>query len=216
MAKTAEQDVAKDTVNLKVAVVILVLCLVAFIGVGLVVGKYYFWNSQPITKLDFNYKLGVNQVQQHPDNPQAHIDLGWVYLQKKDYDNAEKEFTTAIDLDKNNVSAQYNLALLKIQRGKNQAAKELLESAIKQRPDYIKARATLGWLYAQNRQLDKALQEFKIVEKYYPTNANLMYQIGQTYQKKNDLADARQYYEKALKFDPKLKEAQKALDKIGQ
>ncbi|KNZ68553.1 hypothetical protein Tfer_2882 [Thermincola ferriacetica] len=215
MAAVNQESAAKDVVSIKVAILIIILSVIVFIGTGLLIGHMYFWDGgNPVSKLDIDYRRGIAQVEQNPDDPQAHIDLGWVYMQKKQYTLAEREYLAALNLDRNNISAQYNLALLKIQVGKIDEAKKILEQIKRKRPEDLKARATLGYVYAEKGLYEKALAEFRLVEKYYPTNADLMFQFGRVYEKQGDDAQAREYYNRALKFDPHMDKAKEALKKL--
>lgn len=206
---------AEDTISMKWAALILLLSLLTFLLTGVALTSYFLgeYNS-PETKADINYQKGLRQISENPDSPQAHIDLGWVYLQQGKFTLAEKEYKKALQLDENNVVAIYNMALLEIERGKKEEARRLLENIKERRPNFIKARATLGFVYTEMGSFQKALDEFALVEKYYPGSADLMFQYARLYQKKGDNTKAKYYLIRTLEFDPKYKAAKEMLKKL--
>lgn len=80
-----------------------------------------------------------------PINPNLRIALGGVYYATKNYDEAIRLFTQAVDLKPNLANAHYNLAAAYIAKGDNQAALNSLQNVLnlvdRNSPDYQQAQA---------------------------------------------------------------------------
>ncbi len=77
-------------------------------------------------------------------------------------------------------------------------ALELIERAIKYRPDSGYIIDSLGWVYFRKGQYDKALEELKRAIVLSPEDPTIHEHLGDVYFKKKDYGKALQIYEKAL------------------
>ena len=64
-----------------------------------------------------------------PDNPLTYNLLGWSYLGLKNYTEAEKQLTKAIELDPNMAAAHYNLGNLYLEKEDNEKALNMYQKA---------------------------------------------------------------------------------------
>jgi len=62
---------------------------------------------------------------QEPENVDAMVNLGILFLHEKNYDRAEALFQKALNLDKNNTMVLFNLAYLNQMQNRLEVAKEL-------------------------------------------------------------------------------------------
>jgi len=67
--------------------------------------------------------------------PPLQIQLGNIYLEKKEYGNANRYFTDAIGNDTNSAEAYYGLAIVYSKQGKKEQAFEVLERVIELEPE---------------------------------------------------------------------------------
>jgi tetratricopeptide (TPR) repeat protein len=104
--------------------------------------------------------------------------LGKVYGAKKDYKQAEKAFQRAVDIQPMWPEPNNNLARLYLSQGKQKEAVEKFEAALKNNPaspdafygENPTAYLSLGFIYQQNREDEKAIQ---IYERALERNPNL-------------------------------------------
>jgi len=80
-------------------------------------------------------------------------------------------------------------------------ALELIERAIKYRPDSGYIIDSLGWVYFRKGQYDKALGELKRAIELSPEDPTIHEHLGDVYFKKKDYGKALQIYEKALSLN---------------
>jgi len=80
-------------------------------------------------------------------------------------------------------------------------ALELIERAIKYRPDSGYIIDSLGWVYFRKGQYDKALEELKRAIVLSPEDPTIHEHLGDVYFKKKDYGKALQIYEKALSLN---------------
>lgn len=128
------------------------------------------------------------------DNPDVWINRGYCYLQlkPKDYTNAESDFREALELDKNNKTAQDNMQSVLDHYKKTEEVKALCHEgdsylAVK---DYVNAVSS----YAKAVSIDDT-------NPVPYTNIGFCYYVCQQY------SDAIGFFDKALEYDPGFKDA---------
>lgn len=77
-----------------------------------------------------------------------------------------------------------------------------LQTLLQQDPSNFQARRELSILLAQNGFNEEALSNLKFLEKYFPEDAELHYNLGILYEKNRDPKNARIAYEKAIEISP--------------
>ncbi len=81
-------------------------------------------------KLDRALELATKVAKLVPDSPDVADTLGWIYVKKKAYSQAEPYFEKAYEKKPDNVAVVFHLAVLRYFQNKRQDAKLLLEDAI--------------------------------------------------------------------------------------
>lgn len=79
---------------------------------------------------------------------------------------------------------------------------ENLQNILKNDPSNFQARRELSILLADNGFNEEALSNMQYLEKYFPEDAELEYNLGILYEKLKDFDNARKSYEKAIKISP--------------
>jgi tetratricopeptide (TPR) repeat protein len=112
--------------------------------------------------------------------------------------------------------AANNLASIFADKAENlDYAQQLAESAAQQLPANAAIRDTLGWIYYQRQMPGLALQQFLRSTTAEPTNADYQYHLGLAYAGNHEPERAADAFRRALKLNPRLSGAQKALSAIG-
>ena len=69
----------------------------------------------------------------------------------------------------------------------------------------------LGYTFLEQNELEKAIEVFKLIVKFYPNNWNSYDSLGEAYAKAGDKKMAIENYEKSLQLNPKNKNGIEAL-----
>jgi Flp pilus assembly protein TadD len=136
-----------------------------------------------------------------PGISQAHYNLGYVYVQKKDWANAEASYQKALELKPDNSDARMALLNVYQQSGQKEKADELLRSAPADDPKMLFGLA-LSHLGAG--KIDEAEAALLKVESLDPENAEVQYHLGATIAlNKGKTEECIQRLEKYLSMNPK-------------
>lgn len=79
---------------------------------------------------------------------------------------------------------------------------EKLQELIKNDPSNFQARRELAVILANNGFNEEALANLEFLRKYFPEDADLLYNIGIIYEKLKDYKSAKKAYEEAVKISP--------------
>lgn len=135
-------------------------------------------------------------------NPQAHVNMGGVYLQESNYKMAIEEFRKAIALNPNEVSAYHNLALAYANMGKFEDAIGTYKKSIEIDPRMPEAYFNMANLY---RTIDKkeAIRLYKKAMDIQPLLIEAYVNLGLLYCELNAKEEAITTYKKALQINPR-------------
>jgi len=109
------------------------------------------------------------------DRPEAHLNLGLLDLRRRQLNEAEGEYRTALRLDPNFVPALVNLADLDRARGKDDEGAELLRKATAIEPDNADVRYALGLYLVRKHDYPEALDLLRRAHQLMPENARYAY-----------------------------------------
>jgi len=87
-----------------------------------------------------------------PDNLRAHYNLGWIYQQKGELDNAITEYKKLIDIDPEKKDFYHRLGEVYLAKGSVNDALTELEKALAKDADFAAAHYTIGIAYKQLRK----------------------------------------------------------------
>jgi tetratricopeptide (TPR) repeat protein len=147
-----------------------------------------------------------------PKSYDAYINLGNVYLDARDYDNAKTRFERALAMAKGHPNALSGLGWALAEKGFVKDGIKKQEEAIRNAPYFAPAHTRLGMLLARSGNAAKAEQAFQNALKVSPksdASASLQYAKFLAQQGKKDEAKAQ--FKKALEINPQLTEAKQAL-----
>ncbi|MFN8775748.1 MAG: tetratricopeptide repeat protein [Flavobacteriales bacterium] len=106
-----------------------------------------------------------------------------------------------VEKDSTNVEAQYWLGVFAIKSGQLDKAVQRFQTVLRLRPDYLAACIDLGGAYLQKQELDQALVYFRRGIEIDSTNNYALLFAAQTLEKKEQLAEARLYYQQLLRHN---------------
>ena len=100
-----------------------------------------------------------------PYNFGANLQLGANAREDQNYDEAEKYFARALETRPADPGVRYQLALIAIDRGKLDQARQTLESLLKESPQFTEAHVTLSLVYYRLKRPGEGKREHDIVQK---------------------------------------------------
>jgi len=135
-------------------------------------------------------------VKADPKMPEAHFGLGYLLWAQLQFDEAAKEFQTELDINPSYIQALTYLADSKIKLSQPEAAKPLLEKAIRIDPRDQLAHLDLGVLYIDAGRNDDALRELMTAEQLDPNDQNVHFRLGRFFKSLGRNAEANAEFEK--------------------
>ena len=207
---------------IKNIIIILMLLLAVFL-IGLLVVKPYFAEIHYFKGIKYFEKENYNDalkdfkysVWLDPYNGRILHALGSTYYHLDIQVEAQKilQRTKYYFNDRN---IYRNLGLSYTQSGNYQEAEKELKQAIYLDPKFTKAYIDLAYLYAIQKDYDKAILEWnKIleIEPDFSENYNVSYFIGMAYQKKEMPDEALEYFVQALQLVPEANSIEKEIER---
>lgn len=141
-------------------------------------------------------------LEKNKDDVQLLALAGEAYLRNEDPGQADAYFEKAAKLDPSNIALQTQLGLSRLVAGDTERAEARLTTASALGSKQYQADVALVRLYLSKKQYDKALVAVSALEKKFPNSPATHNLKGGVYYAKQDYAQARQSFEKALKLKP--------------
>ncbi|MBF0481545.1 MAG: tetratricopeptide repeat protein [Desulfovibrionaceae bacterium] len=150
---------------------------------------------------------------------EATIVKGEKHRSKGEIFSAELEFHTALNVDEENVRANFGLGLTYLDRGEANKANDIFERLVKLDAAFEKEHKHLfnefGINLRKNKMYDQALDYYKRAEDLSPQDENLFYNTARAFFEKSQYRQCVEYLNKALGLNPDLPAAKQFLDYIA-
>ena len=139
-----------------------------------------------------------------PESYRAYILLGHCLLATGSHEDAASNYRKALALNPNSLPARYYLAVAKETGGDDQAAVQLYQSLLEEKPDLADAGLRLARLLIKKNRIDEAIAYFSALAEKLPENGYLNFILGEIYYSAHDFEKATSNYTLALKKNPNL------------
>ncbi len=133
-------------------------------------------------------------------NADAFYNRGWLYLDKGDLQMAERDYSTAILLDKNHLEAYYNRGLVFAKMNEYTQAIRDFDEAIRLNPADVDAYCNRGSSYFQLNKMDPALRDYNKGLEIDPYDADLYYNRALVFLEKGQKPEAMKDFQKAVQL----------------
>ena len=177
------------------------------------------------TKTDFD-ELGArlkrifSRAKLYPDFTRDMEEVGLFFLEKDEGDKSLAVFKSCYDLYPKSPASSSNLAAALMWKGNKEEARDYFKKAFALDPDHPGVSLDrFEWISRQLERAKKTDAIFSLADialELYPKDTGLHLEIGNIYLKAGQEEKAQVLYRKALKLDPKLKEAKKKLKELKQ
>ena len=132
----------------------------------------------------------------------AHYNLGLLYLDEEEYQNAEKAFNLVLSLKPDHPEAWHNLAFVFSQKGMYRVSIDAYEETLRIEPSNIKARLNLAVQYRKLDEMDMALEQYQLVLSINPSYSSAWYNQALLFKAIGKYAEAERSYNKAIELNP--------------
>ena len=140
---------------------------------------------------------------------------GVSYERLDEWEKAEVDFRKALELSPNQPSTLNYLGYSLIEKGiKLDEAQDLIERAVKGRPNDGFITDSLGWLLYRIGKFDEAVGPMERAAELMPTDPVINDQLGDVYWKVGRSREARFQWSRALSFEPEEKDATRIRRKL--
>lgn len=119
-----------------------------------------FTGDSDLSRKQFEAELRVD-----PYNFDANLQLGANARQEQNYEQARKYFVRAEETRPGDPGVRYQLALIDVDQGELDTARQILEGLIKESPQFLEAHVTLSLVYYRLKRPDDSKREREIVQK---------------------------------------------------
>jgi len=134
--------------------------------------------------------------------PTAHASLAWaVFIYDWHWEEAEREFRRAIELNPRYASAHQWFAFLLAARGQLDAALLEAHTALELDPASVSIRRAVGWVYYYARRYDRAREHLSRAIEMNPMAVESYRMLGSAMALQGDVADAERVLREALALE---------------
>lgn len=117
----------------------------------------------------------------HPDLPQGYSNRGHLHFQNKNYQAAEKDFVTALDLNPENNDYLFNAALAKLKTGNLSDSEALFMELIDRNPQHAAAYFNLGNIHFTRKSFNTACSYYTIAIQLQPNLPSYLFNRALAY-----------------------------------
>jgi len=149
------------------------------------------------------------------ENPQAHYELGLIYLEEKQWLKAEYHFSRAISFDPANCEAQAAMVKVFIESGDTAKAKTYADIYMNQAAGSATISHRLGFAFQKQLLDEYAFDCYMQALQLDPTSAKVHKQLGYYYLGKNDKVRAEEHFKRSFQLDPVQPDVAGELGKLG-
>lgn len=160
--------------------------------------------------------LAHSTLRENPRDIVARNFLGSAYGEKKDYDNAIKQFEIGLGIDPDNFLINYNLGYVYQQKKQYDQSVFFFIKAHQIEPESIQTLQKLSEVCYEKGDWDKVIEYTLLESESSPQNPILKLNLAKAYLQKKDELKAREYFEEALKLDPNNQSAKKSLEDLSR
>ena len=146
----------------------------------------------------------LDKAKNEPNNFDAQIEAGNLYLKIKAFDKAQEFFNRAEQLNPTDYEKIVKLGNSFSDTGKFEKAEKWYEQALGKKPDDVNVRTDLGVTFVEreNPDLDRAVKEFQTSLQTNPKHEPTLYNLGIAYFKMKNLDEAQKVLSRLETINP--------------
>lgn len=147
-----------------------------------------------------NFKRFLHNATVNPRDADAHVQLGLIYLQRKQDAKALEHLNKATEIDKDEPDANFHLGKIARQNGELQTALNHFAVVVEQNDKYALSEIwrEIGATYLDANMLAEAREALEKFVERRPVDAEGLYYLGKVFKAQGDDAKAREMFETAV------------------
>ena len=196
------------------AILVLVLLLGVMAVGGYVIRGVVAGDERRLGPREAEIESWRAKVRATPQDPAAHLGLGYSYQLAGRYDKALVEYETVLEAQPSDTAALYNRGVVYLKLDVGRKAEESFWDVLEVEPGHVLAAKALGEYYTEKKQFRSAIRAVRPAVEAHPEMADLQYLMGLSYEKLGNTAWAVDRYKLALKYAPDLQLAVEGLDRL--
>ncbi|MEY4931568.1 MAG: hypothetical protein RI909_2292, partial [Bacteroidota bacterium] len=202
---TSTSSIHVSPKNIKLIVVIAMLCFFGFLIILMIIGFATGENSPDVTE-DASINVNENRelLQSDPTNIEALTNIGNSFYSGGQYDSAILYYDRVLTVDSKNSSGLYNKALACYQKKEYQKSMDLLRQCISLYPDNADAFVVLGDNYYALNELMQSLEWYKQAYAKGARSAGMLNIMAYIHDTQNQKSEAIRFYKESLQQDSSL------------
>jgi tetratricopeptide (TPR) repeat protein len=129
-----------------------------------------------------DFKRNLEAATLNPADASAHYNLGLIYQQRRQNEEAKASFARAIEIDPEETDAHYQLGRIAREEGRLAEAISYFDAVVSRNPEHSlnEAWREIGWTYFQAAQYEDARIAFERFIEKRPSDAEGRYRYGMT------------------------------------
>ena len=165
-------------------------------------------------RLDEAEQCIIQAAASRKDDSAVQFNLGKLYQDKKDWQNAVLAYEKTLEIDPKFTEARHKLTIVLAELSRYPDALKVIEIATEQEPENADAWGMLAYVQLKLEQYEQSIENFNQSLKLEPDVAVNWSNCGVSHQAICNIAEARDCYEKAIALEPNLPEASNNLGTI--
>ncbi len=147
-----------------------------------------------------NFKRFLHNATVNPNDADAHVQLGLIYLQRRQEAKALEHFNTAVRIDKNEIDANYELGKLARAKGDLQEALNNFAVVVEQNDRHALSEVwrEIGATYLSANMLAEAREALEKFVAHRPVDAEGLYYLGKVLKAQGESDKARETFRQAV------------------
>jgi Tfp pilus assembly protein PilF len=129
-------------------------------------------------------------------------ELGWFFLDMKNYETALSHFKTAVDKNPEHVDARFYAGYCHYKLGRYQEAVATYKEVIRIKPSYVEAYCIMGLAYGKSGQHDKEIEAYEEAIRIEPGYDEAYYYLGLAYEYLQRYQEAIEATRQAIQLNP--------------
>ena len=147
-----------------------------------------------------NFKRFLHNATVNPRDADAHVQLGLIYLQRRQVAKALEHLNKAFEIDPQEIDANYELGKIARKKGELQTALDHFGTVVEQNEKHALSEIwrEIGATYWQAEMLAEAREALEKFVERRPVDSEGLYYLGKVLKAQGDAARAREMFEQSI------------------
>ena len=147
-----------------------------------------------------NFKRFLHNATVNPNDADAHVQLGLIYLQRRQDAQAQAHFEKAFAIDAEEIDANFELGKLARKRSDLQKALDYFSTVVSQNDKHALSEVwrEIGATYLEAEMFAEAKDALEKFVERRPVDSEGLYHLGKVYKAQNEPERAREMFEQAI------------------